>query len=325
MEKVRTPVWYIEYGNRDITAYISPFVESVEYTDHVHGKADEIQIRIDDSDSLWKSSWYPSKGDALTLRIGYDGEPLVPCGAFEIDEIELSGPPDVLDLKGLAANIKKALRQHNTKAYEDKTLLEIAQEIATTHGFALIAEVEDIRVKRITQKQERDLSFLKRIADEYGYIFKITDNRLVFYQVGALEAKSTVYTIDRTDMLTFNFRDTTREKHKACTVSYHDPKNKDLIAYTELDGSVIKGDTLKTVLRCESKAQAIKKAKAHLKKKNTQKEGTIVLQGVPRLVAGSNIEVTGLFVMNGKYHILSSRHSMDRLNGYKTEIEVKRV
>lgn len=326
MEKVRRPVFFIEYEQKDITSYITPFVLSVTYTDYVHGKSDEIEIQLEDSQHLWKSSWYPTKGDVLTLKIGYEGEKLLPCGSFEIDEIELSAPPDIVNLKGLATNIKKALRQNNTKAYEGKTLRQIAEEIARKHGFELVGEVKDIKIRRITQKQERDIAFLKRIAEDYGYIFKIADNKLVFYEIEKLESANTVYVIDRKDMISFSFRDKTHELYRACEVQYHDPKQKKVITYKVNADNVEKGDVLKINERVENKEQAIAKAKAHLKAKNKlQTEGTITITGTPQLVAGANIEITGLYILNGKYHIESAKHTISRTDGYKTELEVRRI
>lgn len=326
MEKVRKPIFFIEYERKDITAYITPFALSVTYRDYVHGKSDEIEIQIEDREHLWKSSWYPQKGDLLTLKIGYESEGLLPCGSFEIDEIEISSPPDVVNLKGLGTNIKKALRQDNTKAYEGKTLKQIAEEIAKKHGLELVGEIKDIKIKRITQKQERDIAFLKRLAEDYGYVFKIADNKLVFYEVCKLESANTVFVIDRKDMISFSFRDKTYELYRACEVSYHDPKSKKVITHIEKAEGVIKGDILKINERCENKEQAIAKAKAHLHNKNKmQTEGTITLIGNPKLVAGLNIEITGLHILNGKYHIETSKHTIDRNSGYKTELEVRRV
>ncbi|MDM7320223.1 MAG: contractile injection system protein, VgrG/Pvc8 family [Fervidobacterium sp.] len=326
MEKVRTPIFFIEYEKKDITAYITPFVLSVSYTDYEHGESDEIEIQLEDREHLWKSSWYPNKGDVITLRIGYEGEGLLPCGAFEIDEIEFTAPPDIVILKGLATNIKKSLRQKNTKAYENKTLKQIAEEIAKKHGFELVGEIENIRIKRITQKQERDLAFLKRLAEEYGYIFKITDNKLVFYKESKLLEAGTIFVIDRKDMLSFQFRDKTYELYKACEVSYHDPKTKKLIKHIVNADNVVKGDILKLNVRCENKQQAIIKAKEALRQKNKmQTEGKIEVIGEPRLVAGSNIEIKGLHIFDGKYHIKVARHKIDRARGYTTELEVIKV
>jgi phage protein D len=326
MGTVRKPVFFLEYEQKDITAYISPFVLSVTYTDHEHGKSDEVDIQIEDREHLWKSSWYPAKGDALTLKIGYEGEGLLPCGGFEIDELELSAPPDIISLKGLGTNIKKALRQENTKAYENKSLKQIASEIASNHGFELVGEIKDIKVKRITQKQERDIAFLKRIAEDYGYVFKITDGKLVFYEIEKLESANTVFVIDRKDLISFSLRDKTHELYKACSVSYHDPKSKRLITHTVKADGIVKGDTFKINERCENKEQAIAKAKAALSRKNgLQTEGSVAVIGNPKLVAGVNLEIAGLYTLNGKYHIKSSKHTIDRSAGYKTELEVKRI
>ena len=64
---------------------------------------------------------------------------------------------------------------------------EIAKEIADKHGYTLVGEIADVRVDRITQNQERDLSFLTKLAEQYGYIFKIAENNLVFYDVQKLK------------------------------------------------------------------------------------------------------------------------------------------
>lgn len=326
-EKVRKPVFFIEYEQRDITTYITPFVLSVTYTDYAHGKSDEIEIQLEDRAHLWKSSWYPKKGDLLTLKIGYEGEPLLPCGAFEIDEIELSAPPDVVNIKGLATNIKKALRQDNTKAYEEKTLKELAEEIAKKHGFELVGEIKPIKFKRITQKQETDLEFLKRVAESYGYVFKVTNcGKLVFYEVEKLEKADKVYVLKRTDMLSYSFRDKTQEIYQACEIQYHDPKTKTLITHREVAEGVPKGDILKINERVENKEQAIEKARSVLKQKNKfQTEGVITVIGTPKLLAGLNIEIEGLYVLDGKYHIETARHSISKTEGYKTELEVRRV
>lgn len=155
------PVFKIEYENKDITASIAPSVLSVTYSDFEHGQSDEVEIQLEDQDHLWKSSWYPTKGDTLKLNIGYTGKKLLNCGSFEIDEMEFSAPPDVVNLKALAANIKKALRQNNSVAYENKTLFQIAQEIANKHSLKLVGNVKDIKIKRITQNNNQRLQYQK--------------------------------------------------------------------------------------------------------------------------------------------------------------------
>lgn len=325
MEAVKKPIFQVDYEHKNITDYISPYITSVSYTDNEHGQSDEIDIQIEDKDHKWKSSWYPTKGDLLSLKMGFEGETLVNCGGFEIDEIEASGPPDIMNIKGLAANIKKALRQDNSVAYENKTLKQIAEDIAKKHGYTLVGSVKEIKVKRITQNKERDLAFLKRLAESYGYIFKIADNKLVFSEVEQLHTSKTILKLDRKDMISFNFKDKTNGVYKSCEVSYFDPKTKKLINHTESLKNVKDGDTLKLNVRCENKQQAIQKAKAGLAGKIKEIEGNITLSGNPKLAAGVNIEITGMHRFSGKYHIKTAKHTIDRSSGYKTELEIYKV
>ncbi|MDD3012623.1 MAG: hypothetical protein PHC34_02845 [Candidatus Gastranaerophilales bacterium] len=318
---ITSPICQIIYEKIDITASIAPYVIAVSYTDFEHGQSDEIEIQLEDRSNLWKADWYPSKGDSLNLNIGYKGEKLLNCGSFEIDEIEIASPPDTIILKALAANIKKALRQKNSVAYENKTLKQIAQEIADKHNYQLVWNIQDLKIKRITQNKQKDLTFLKNLAEEYGYIFKITDNKLVFYETEKLKSANPTIIFNRQDLISFNIKDKTSNDYKSCKVSYHDPKTKKVVSIAVKNDKSVKGDTLKINKRCENKEQAILKAKAALS--NPHVEGTITVTGNPNLVAGMNIELKGLYHLSGKYHVTQVKHIFDRINGYKTELEIE--
>ncbi|MDD3466031.1 MAG: contractile injection system protein, VgrG/Pvc8 family [Campylobacterales bacterium] len=343
--KVRKPVFFVSYDNKDITAHISPFVISVSYTDNLEGKADEISIDIEDTFHNWKQGWYPVKGDKLSLKMGYEDERLVNCGTFEIDEIEFNGAPDVVTIRAISASVTKALRQNNTKAYENKSLKQIAAEIAAKHELKLVGEIKDIKLKRITQNGERDLSFLRRIAEEYGYIFKIADDKLIFFEVETLRGYDVTATIDRKQMSRFRFLDKTSNTYKACEISYFDARAKKLITVTvkakatetkqrAAKGSTVKvstnegqpkEDTLKLTIRCENKQQAIAKARAALNGKNKFIEADIDIFGEPRICAGINFDVTGLYRLNGKYQAESVVHTITRQSGYASSIKAVRI
>lgn len=317
------PIFKIEYNQKDITKDVSNQVLNIEYTDYEHGQSDEITITFDDTQKLWQSSWIPSKGDSLRVFIGYEGEKLLNCGAFEIDEIEFATPPDILTVKALATGITKALRQNNSVAYENKTLKQIASEIAQKHSLALVGEIEDVRVERITQNQERDLTFLKKLAEQYGYIFKIAEGNLVFYKTEKLTGADAAKILYRTDLTRITLSEKTSKNYKAVTVSYHNPKTGKKITATAKNEKCVKGDTLKITERCENKQQALLKAKAALAKGNNTIEGSIDLVGTPNLIAGLNIELKDLGYFSGKYHITQTRHFIDRTSGYGTSLEVK--
>ena len=318
-----TPIFKIEYNQKDITKDVSNQVLNIEYTDYEHGQSDEITITFDDTQKLWQSSWIPSKGDSLRVFIGYEGEKLLNCGIFEIDEIEFATPPDTLTVKALATGITKALRQNNSVAYENKTLKQIASEIAQKHSLTLVGEIVDVRVERITQNQERDLTFLKKLAEQYGYIFKIAEGNLVFYKTEKLTGADAAKILYRTDLTRITLSEKTSKNYKAVTVSYHNPKTGKKITATAKNEKCVKGDTLKITERCENKQQALLKAKAALAKGNNTIEGSIDLVGTPNLIAGLNIELKDLGYFSGKYHITQTRHFIDRTSGYRTSLEVK--
>ena len=235
------PIFKIEYNQKDITTDVSNQVLNIEYTDFEHGQSDEITITFEDTQKLWQGSWIPSKGDSLRVFIGYEGEKLLNCGLFEIDEIEFATPPDILTVKALATGITKALRQNNSVAYENKTLKQIASEITQKHSLTLVGEIEDVRVERITQNQERDLTFLKKLAEQYGYIFKIAEGNLVFYKTEKLTGADAAKILYRTDLSRISLTEKTSKNYKSVTVSYHNPKTGKKITATAKNEKCVKG------------------------------------------------------------------------------------
>ena len=184
--RVPHPVFMLSYGQKNITNDITPYVLSVTYTDYLSGQSDELEVELEDADGRWINAWYPGKGDTLSLRIGYEAAPLLPCGTFEIDEIEFARPPSTVSIRGLATGIRKSVRTRTGRAYENTTLAAIAQRIARRNRLTLTGKIRDIRIDRVTQYQERDVEFLTRLAREYGYAFKIVGSKLVFTELADL-------------------------------------------------------------------------------------------------------------------------------------------
>lgn len=317
------PIFKLFYEKKDITRDVCDSVLSIEYTDYEHGQSDEIQITFEDTEKLWQGAWIPSKGDSLRLYIGYEGDKLLNCGTFEIDELEFDSPPDTITIKGLATGIKKPLRQNNSKGYENKTLKQIAKEIADKHGLTFVGDVADVRVDRITQNKQRDLEFLSRLAEQYGYIFKIAENNLVFYDVKKLQGAKSSHIFYRQDLTRINLREKTSQRYKSVQVTYFDPKKKKTVKASAKNENVVKGDTLKINTRCSNRKQAILQAKAALGTANTGIEGTIEMPGNPYVVAALNVELKGIGHFSGKYHLTETKHIIDRPSGYKTSGEVK--
>lgn len=156
------------YENQDISADISQNVLSINYTDNVHGKADELEITIEDDNNLYSGAWYPSKGARITAYIND-----LKCGVFSIDEIEVSYTPDVVSWRGVSAFVTNKLRSKKSKGYENTTLLDIAKDIAKNHDL----EVDDGTKTIITERPDTtdEQKLMKILAQQALSISQMTD------------------------------------------------------------------------------------------------------------------------------------------------------
>lgn len=320
-------VYQVHINGRNVTADLTPFILSVTYTDYVEGEADTVDVRLEDTDGRFRGAWYPTKGDAVMLKFGFVGERLTDAGRFEIDEIELEGPPDVVVIKAIAAGVKTPHRTRQGRAYEEVTLAAIAQRVAKRLKLQLVGTIEPIAIRRVTQIHENDLTFLRRVAGEYGYAFNVKGSKMVFFKRAELRSAQAVLSIDRLDLTRYHLRDKIMGVVSETKVAYHDAKTKRLRHYRVQDTTrATSADHLKLNIRAESPAQAKVKAEAALEAANS--EATVLegdLYGQPRLLAGINFELTSMGILSGIYHTVMSRHTIERGGGYNTAFESKRV
>jgi Bacteriophage probable baseplate hub protein len=325
---VRSPRWILNYAGRDISADISRMVISIAYHDYLASRAGEIEVELEDRARRWQGPWYPALGDRLNLLIGYSGEPLLPCGDFEIDQLELDGPPDVFRLRCLAAYITPAMRTPNSVAYENQSLLQIASTVASKYQLTVVGVADPLNplFARVTQNRESDLAFLRRLATAHGYDFTVRGSELVFYSRSALEAQPPLMTVTRGGVERFAFENRTRQVYKAAQVVYQDPASRRLIAQTVTAANIPTGDTCKLTTRCEDTQQATLKAQAALHNGNSWfTHARLTMPGTTELSAGNTIALAGWSSFDGVYLIEAAQHLLNRRSGYSTEAEVRRV
>jgi len=325
---VPRPAWLLRYGAHGSILNISPLVLGVTYTDKLEHSASEIEVAVEDRAHRFQSN-PPVKGDTLQLEIGYDNAPLMPCGSFQIDELQLKGPPDVFFIKGIGAAITPDLRTHYSRGYEGQSLKDIATGIAAAHGYTVVdaPETQVVTLNRVTQKHETDLQFLRRLALLYNYDFSIHGQQLVFIQRTDLENAAAVATLTRATVTRFDFTQRTNGIYKRARVSHTHPRTKQVLSATvDADPPVATGDELKLAIRAESEADARAKAAAALHGYN--KDATTMAvsgPGDPQLMSGFNVAVTGFGAYDGTYHIQQSRHAITRAGGYTTDLEARRL
>lgn len=339
LNRVPVPAFELSYNSRAITQEIAPYVASVTYTDHLTGESDTLDIELEDTDGRWLDGWYPEKGASLALRFGYADAPLISAGSFDIDELELGGPPSTVRIRGLAAGVQAAVRTRQPRAYEKTTLAAIAQRIAKRHKMTLVGKIEPLAIDRATQYQEGDLAFLQRLAGQYGYAFKVTENntRLVFWKTADLHLQKAIRRYTPEDLARWSFRDKVGDVPAGVALKHHNAKTKKLVVYGVKDGETTvvgsstagkatSADTVKVTRRAPNKASAEAQAKAELDRRLLERtSGEISLEGDPALAAGANVELAGFGKVDGLYTITCATHSIVRNAGYTTALDLKRV
>lgn len=322
----------VSYNNKNITADISKYLLSLSYSDKTEGESDEVSIELEDVDNLWQNNWYPEKGANLTVTLGG-----LNCGTFEIDEIEITGLPSTVTIRGMATGITNSLRTRKSDAHENKTLKQIAEKVAAKNNLTVEGDIPDITIGRVTQNKETDVAFLKRISERYGVIFSVRGTAITFTSVYTLQDRNASFIIDKTELSQYSIKDKADGMAKAAKVKsknakknskvevnleYEDYK-KDNPGYTA--PATESGNDAVAYPYAENKQQgeAIAKAVMHLSATN-QQEGNMSMQFNPLACAGNNFTLTGLGRLSGKYHIVSSSHKIDR-SGAVSEIEVKRL
>ena len=322
------------YNNKDISADLAPHVLSFSYTDNEGGKADDLNIRLEDSQGLWQGPWLPQKGSILAVAIqsitGGNARRLN-CGIFAVDQVELSGPPDTVTLKAVSSFTAKALKQEKkSRAWEKVHLETVARQIAGEHGLGFYFAGKDPRVlDRLDQREESDLAFLKRLCADRDFNLKLSGEKLILFESQKLEQADPVFSIvrGRSPIYRFSFATKTCEIFRGCEINYWDSDQKMVQKYSFIPpGAPASGEILHINQRVESLAQAKDKARAMLRRKNKQEvTGSLELMGDPGLLSGLTGSLSGWGQFDGKYIITSAVHSQNRTAGYRTTVKIRKV
>jgi phage protein D len=315
----------------DVSSDLDPHVLDLTFTDNLHGTADELTVKLRDDQGLWRGPWRPEQGDIVVAGGGYRGGLFMPFGSFEVDIPNASGSRgnDVLEFKATSAFQSKSLKTKRPEGNENKTLKQIVGKVACRNGYGVSGDIEDIKWKYKNQRRERDLAFIRRLAEDTNHFVSLKDGKLVFFKRDEIEKRSPVRVFELTDGTTitdWSAQDNAHKTYSKAKVAYLDPDKKKLIEAEKNDIGVKTGDTLKIDERVESKGHAKKLAKSRLAKANEDKRtASLTVVGDPLLVAGQVVALGGTFGQYaGRYLIHVATHQFARAS-YTTQLEIKGV
>jgi phage protein D len=333
-QQARRTELILVYEGADISRDIAPYLISFSYTDNASDKADDLSITLEDRAGNWRDPWFPSKGAVIHATIvthdwsGPNETQSLPCGTFEIDDIECSGPPTQVQIKAVSTLVSKSMRQQQkTKAWENIKLSAIAGDVAGKNGLTLFWDSpNDPLFERRDQTEMSDLGFLQKLCRDYGVGIKVTDTQLVCYDEEKYEAKGAIASIafGNKRIKNYRFRTKVRGTYKGARLQYHDPvKDEDFEVYTDGDAEG-SGEDLVINQKADTLDDAEKIAEKKLHDANKKETtGSITLVGDMRFLGGSNVAVSGWGKFDGTYFIEKAAHKVSKNGGYETSLDLR--
>jgi phage protein D len=351
VRRAKAPATTLWYEGVDLSAQLTPYVRQLVYVDHLEGdEPDALEVALEDRQRLLQGPLYPRHGAALAFAFGYEGGEQFASGAgFQIDEIEVDGPPDVVTLRAIGNLPASRIHDRTSYAWRGVTLEQIARSIAAKHGLAVTVEADRLAWTTLTQHDEGDLAFLKRLAREYGLVCSLKGGKdqatLILLQAEALERSAPVYELGRSDTTRYRFRNKIQPGSRGSYTRYFDSELKELVEFEinlqpgqEQDRLInaprptLHGQSqqLRHVLRGPRRNLEVHAKRALRSSKSYEREATLSLPGRTRLRSGVTVMLApdgedGWGASGGKYLVLHSRHTCDPKRGYATEITIRRT
>jgi phage protein D len=321
------PIERLLYKGVDIWDAISSQVVSLTYTDNIGDQADEIQIQLRNDHHRWLDAWFPEHGDELRGFLGYRGGRTLDMGTFFLDQPAASGDRsgDMFSIRGQSKPVDKAAKTKKTKAFENKSQKQIAEEVLGELGMSIVGTPPEITFQRITQRRENGLEFLARLASDYGAFFAVKGRSAVYANRDDLFAQTPVRILRRGDrsIIRYNLKHDSSGTASKAKASYFDGNTKKNIEVEVEDKQVKTGDTLRTDDRVENKGQAEKLAKSKLQKANMKAwSADFEIVGDPSCQAGQIVQLVGYGRWDRTYIIDKARHH-DVRTAYTTNVSLK--
>nr|DAF35344.1 MAG TPA: tail protein [Caudoviricetes sp.] len=331
-EKARTARLKASYDGKNITADIARFFKSFSISEAMSGEADSASVTMHDRPELWIGEWLPDRGATIEIGIvlsdwkesGDTRE--LPLGKFELDEIENSGPPYEAKLKLISIPNNAEIRGvYKTHAWEKTKLSAIAKDIADAAKLELYYDTEDDPIlDRAEQSEQTDLSFLLKLCKDAGLALKVTDEKIVIFDIRKFEEAEPVRTVKKNAVMSFSAKTTIHDIYKACHVKYKHSKQDEFIEYTFADSNKSEGMTLEVNEKVSSIEEAEKLAKKKLREKNSEEvQVSVTVPGDFSLMASNTVILEGFHKYDGKFIIIKSSHEIGT-GGYTTKIELRR-
>ena len=316
-------------AGKNVTADIKKYLKNISFTDVLEGESDTAQISLQDSDRLFIGDWFPTRGDTCNITFikknWNSPTDFLNLNDFEIDEITnaCNSSGNIANIKLNSIANKSELRSiDKSRSWENVKLSKIAQDISSEAGLNLFYDTNyDPLIERAEQKEKSNLNFLYGLCKKNYLALKISDAKLIIFDVEKYEQQEPIKTLRYSDgeIISFSGQATISKIYKACHIKYQHGKKAEKFDYT-YDSGKESGMVLEINEKVESQSDAERLAKNKLKEKNREEiKITLTVLGDFVYNAGSSIQLEDFGFYTGKYLIKKVTHDIG--NGYTCKLE----
>jgi len=320
-----TPQFEITADGRNITDAIKNNLTRLSIVDKIGISADtaDLALAFDGSFAI------PRAGVTLEVDVGYQEQGLWEVGKYIVEEVSLSGVPDVLSIRGVSMPESPQASVDSLQGSTDRTWQ--AHEIdGTTFGSVVSSicanakltakiapELAKIPMPFTAQIGETDAEFLMRITLLRDGIIKYHGTEVIF-EVKDSEKLGDM-DIDRTECTSYNFTFAERTKIESVIAKYQDTEAGQVKKWTAGQGKPRK--VIRTVYADEITAKNAAESLLKKLKRNTV-QINLSLPTKPGLFAEMKINLTGFgdTSLNNQYIIEEVRHTYSMSEGLISEI-----
>lgn len=218
------PTFRIVADGKDITALINDRLLELRTSDKPGMESDDFELRIDDRD---QAVTLPTRGARIEVYLGYAGKALTRSGQYTVDEVEVSGPPDTLRIRGKASDMRGSGKTVRSGSWENVPLQQIVRDVAARNGWQPVCPVQT-KVPRVDQLNESDFNFITRLAKQYDCTAKLADGKLLVMPRQGNQTASgknlSPVVLRRADLSRYQFRFGDRNTQKAVRTKHQNKK-----------------------------------------------------------------------------------------------------
>jgi len=285
---------------------------SLEIQDGIGDDSDTMTLNITDDGSME----LPRRGVTLQVWIGYEESKLVDKGKYTVDEIDLAGPPNQMEIRARATDFSPTspIKVPKQRSWHDTTIGAMVSTIASENKLvpAISASLASVPVPHRDQT-ESDIMMLADIAYQNKAICKTAGGKLVFVSQGEATSASgkSLGTKKITPSMVTNWRDTITDRSSCTGVRTHWHELEASQLHDELAGSD-SGQVYDIVSPYPTQVEAIAAGKSKFAElqRGTAKL-TINMPGDPELSAEMVLDLAGFRKsVDGEWAISNVTHNV---------------